>query len=115
MFFCYRANGNKQTSVVRPRGSRTEGKGPGEEQFVPNLLKMRAFNLAQFLAPMRPLVLCGLHDHLYVSAQWPVVQSTISANLGLPIYQWFWFRLFWLKNLVQILQLKSMLYTRKIC
>ena len=32
----------------------------------------------------------------------PVVQCAISANLGLPINQWFWFRLFWLNNLVQV-------------
>ena len=48
-------------------------------------------------------------------AQGPVVQNTISTNPRLPINQWFWIRLFWLKNLDQISQLKSLLYTLEIC
>ena len=47
--------------------------------------------------------------------QAPVVQSTISANLGLPIKLLFWFYLFWLKNLVQISQLKTFKYAPEIC
>ena len=45
----------------------------------------------------------------------PVVQSTISVYPRLPVNLLFWFRLFWLNNLAQISQLKTYLYTPKIC
>ena len=41
-----------------------------------------------------------------IKHQGSVVQSTISANLGLPVNLLLWFRLLWLNNLVQISQLE---------
>ena len=45
----------------------------------------------------------------------PVVQSTISANLGLPVNLLLWFRLLRLNNLVQISQLETFSYIPNIC
>ena len=43
----------------------------------------------------------------------PVVQSTVSTNLGLPV-DLFWFGLFWLNNLVQSSHLKTLAHAPKI-
>ena len=51
-----------------------------------------------------------LHDH-----QGQIAQSTVSANLGLPVNLLSWFRSFWLRNLVQISQLKTLTNVPEIC
>ena len=50
-----------------------------------------------------------------VNSQGPVIQSTIKADLGLPVHLLLRFRLFWLNNFVQISQLETFLYTLNIC